>query len=120
MKSIMLTTGMLLVILVLSPQKTIFAFDQNPDRFPSIGARLIAGGDFGDNTFTNGPKQNFSRMDFGVDLDGRVPLTEAVTVSAGILVETFEDKYDETAALNGSKLNATRIAGSVGMRYYFH
>lgn len=116
----MLATSILLVILFLFPNKTIFAFDQNPDRFPSIGARLIAGGDFGDYTFTTGAKQDFSRMDFGVDLDGRIPLTEHLTFSTGILIETFDDKYDETAVLNGAKLNATRIAGSVGMRYYFH
>jgi hypothetical protein len=45
------------------------------------------------NTFSNGPKQDFSRTDFGVDLDGRIPVTEHVKFTIGILVENFEDKY---------------------------
>ena len=75
------------VILAFFPDKPVLALDQNPDRFPSVGARLLIGGDFGDNTFTIGAKQDFSRMDFGIDLDGRIPVTEHVTFTTGILVE---------------------------------
>jgi hypothetical protein len=111
----------LLFLLITSP---CWAFDLNPDRFPSLGINL-EGGTSTDGTFkvmSSGAStsQDVSE-DFGaIAIDTRIPVSEHWTLNAAIILQSFKTTADETAFLFGSESKISTFAFSFGARYYFH
>jgi hypothetical protein len=112
------------VMFFLLVSSSAWAFDFNPDRFPSLGITL-EGGTSTDGTTTItatgfSASQDVKRNFGALVIDARLPVSENWTFNGGILFESSKSTSDETTFLAGSEFKLTTFAVSIGARYYFH
>jgi hypothetical protein len=98
-------------------------YDRNPDRFPSLGITLDLGGASGDATLTASgasAKQDVASGLASLALDTRIPVSQSVTLSAGLALFGNASEADETALLSKQEVNQSGFNLTLGMRYYFN
>lgn len=116
---------MLAVLLVGLSRVTARAavYEGNPDKMPSIG--LSGGGisQSGDGTVMGGGASASQGMDISsahVTLDLRLPVSDAVTLSAAVGSVSTKVTAAETGVLFGSESKTSGVAFDVGIRFYIH
>lgn len=95
----------------------------NPDRFPSIGLNYTGTALSGDGTvMASGvsAKQDEDLVMGEFMVDGRFPVSDWITLSAGLGLIGYEFKGEETALLAGGKDELSGVKVNLGIRWYIH
>ena len=115
--------GITLTICLLAAVSEAADYDQNPDRFPSLGFNLTLGGGPGTFDFKSGGasgSQDTSTGTYGLTVDARVPVNQSVTFSTGLAFMANSLTAEETSQSIGQEVKSTNFIFNVGLRYYFN
>lgn len=115
----------LLVGILLASAATCSAaeYKGNPDRLPSIGLTFGGIAETGNATLSSGGASATQPAELSNGhfvLDGRVPVSDRLTLMGSLGYTGSSSDVKETTLLDGQKVDTTGISFSVGLRIYLN
>jgi len=98
-------------------------FEDNPDRYTSIG--ISFGGSRGSGDFTLKSagfraSQDADVTGYGAGVDLRIPVSNSFTLMTSASVSSREDDFTETLVIIGAESDITIFEFRIGARFYFN